>query len=183
MLLQNEICSVQITVDKLYTVESADNRHYDYVLNPDNYHHNDFCKTFAIKIDLLTKIISIALVGDFYSYESDCAILDGDILTVLQNDTITQIKVCDGSIIIHKQLDCFGCNFGIYKVRKGYVVYGEIDITMLDLELNIMWTFSGRDIFVTNSNKKPFELCENTIKLYDWEDNYYEIDFDGNLVS
>lgn len=33
------------------------------------------------------------------------------------------------------------------------------------------------------SGKNGFELCENSIKLYDFEDNFYEIDFMGNLIA
>lgn len=54
---------------------------------------------------------------------------------------------------------------------------------MLDFNFNKKWSFSGRDVFVSVSRRKPFELCENSIKLYDFEDNFYEIDFMGNLIS
>ena len=53
---------------------------------------------------------------------------------------------------------------------------------MLDLEFNKVWSFSGRDIFVARTNRKSFELCDNSIKLYDFEDNYYEIGYDGNIL-
>lgn len=182
MLLQNEICNVNISIDNVYSIESTDNRYYDFILNPDKLNHNDCYKTMAIQIELSTVSLSIALVGDFYSYDIDCAILDKDILTILQNDKITQIQVQDGTMILHKQFECLGCNFGIYKVNHGYIIYGEMEVTMLDLEFNKMWGFSGRDIFVSITNKKTFELCENSIKLFDFEENYYEIDYDGKLL-
>lgn len=73
-------------------------------------------------------------------------------------------------MIRHTKFDCVGCNYGIYKVEKGYVIYGEIEITMLDFDF-------------TKTDKKPFELHENSICLYDFEDNFYEIDYDGNLIN
>ena len=54
---------------------------------------------------------------------------------------------------------------------------------MLDFDFCKKWSFSGRDIFVSQFREKPFEICDNLIRLYDWEDNYYEIDFDGNLLT
>lgn len=123
------------------------------------------------------KVIRITLIGDFYSYEMDCAILEEMVLTVLQNNTITQLNVQDGSLILRKQFECFGCNYGIYRVREGYIIYGEVEITMLDLDFNKEWSFSDRDIFVSQYREKTFEICDNLIKLYDWEDHYYEIDF------
>lgn len=183
MLLQNNICNIKISVDETYTVESADNNFYDLVLNPRHYKKNNMYKTFSIRIDLFYEVIRVALVGDFYSYDTDCAILDDKVLTILQNDAIVQIRISDGSLLLYKEFDCFGCNYGIYKVKNDYIIYGEIEITMLDSKFNKKWTFSGRDIFVSMSKKKSFELCDKSIKLHDFEDNYYEIDFDGKLIS
>lgn len=175
--------NIAITVDECYTVDSADNRYYDFNFNPDNFHKSDNSKTLAIKVssedDTTTEI---ALIGDFYSYDSDCALLDNHIITILQNDTITQIDLTDFSITLHKKFKCFGCNYGIYRCSAGYVVYGEIEIIMLDFDFNVKWSFMGRDIFATMSEKKPFTITENRIKIYDWENNYYELDFNGQLL-
>ena len=65
---------------------------------------------------------------------------------------------------------------------NGYIVYGEIEIIMLDLDFNKVWGFTGRDIFVSQTRKNAFVLGENSIELYDWENNYYELDFNGNLI-
>lgn len=183
MVLENTICNIKILVDDTYTVDSTDNQSYDLVINPQNFNHNDIYKTFSVHIDLFYKVIKIAVVGSFYSYDTNCAILDEEILTVLQDDTILQINVTDGSLLCCKKIVCFGCNYGIYKVKQGYIIYGEIEITMLDFEFNKIWVFSGKDIFVSLTKKKSFELGENSIKLYDFEDNFYEIDFSGNLIS
>lgn len=182
MILQNEICHIEINIDETYTVDSVDNRHYDITLNPKHYRHNDLSKTLSIHIDLYSREFQVALIGPYHSYDLDCAILQDDILTVLQDNMITQIKITDAYIIRHVMLDCLGCNFAIYKVEKGYIIYGEIEITMLDLDFKKQWSFSGKDIFVSISDRKPFTIRENLICLYDFENNYYEIDFDGKQI-
>jgi len=176
MFLQNDLCEIKILIDESYTVDSADNKYYDIVLNPSNYRRSDIYKTFAIHINLFTEELIIALVGNFYTYESKCAVLDKSTLTVLQGDTITQINILDGSIILHKQFDCFGCNFEIHKIEKGYIIYGEMQITMLDWNFDKTWDFFGKDIFVS------MDICEKSIKLYDFEENFYEIDFNGKEI-
>ena len=93
MQLVNELCIVQITTDTAYTVQSSDNKHYDLELNPEKYTRSDFYKTFSIHIDLFYKEIDIALVGDYYSYVTDCAILNENILTIMQGSTISQIDI------------------------------------------------------------------------------------------
>lgn len=182
MILQNEICYIEINIDETDTVGSADNRHYDVTLNPGDYGRNDFSKTLAIHIGLYSGDYQIALVGPYYSYDSDCAILEDDILTILQDDMITRIKITNGTIVRHVLLDCFGCNFAIYKINKGYIIHGEIEIIMLNSDLEKQWSFSGRDIFVSISNRDPITIRENSICLYDFEDNYYEIDFNGKQI-
>lgn len=183
MILENEKCHIEIEIDETYTVESTDNRFYDLTLNPGNYRHSDVCKTLSIHVDLFPNEFCIALIGPFYTYESDCAVLDDEILTVLQDNTITQINVSYGSIVRHIKFDCFGCNYGLYKVNKGYIIFGEMEIMMLDFDFVKKWSFSGRDIFVSVSGKKPFQICEDSICLYDFENNYYEIDFEGKLIK
>lgn len=182
MVLENEKCCIEIKTDEIYIVDSTDNRHYDVVLNPCNYKKSDMSKTFSIHINLFEREFYIALIGPFYSYDDNCAVLDDETLTVLQDDIITQIRITDGSIIRHIELDCFGCNLAICKVENGYVLHGEIEITMLDLDFAKKWSFSGRDIFASVSGKQSFEIRDNIICLYDFEDNYYEIDFNGNLL-
>lgn len=183
MFLENSNCNIDIKVDETFTLGSTDNHYYDIIHNPCHYTHNDFAKTLAIHIDLFSSEYSIALIGPYYTYDSDCAILENEILIILQDNTITLINIFDGSIIRHIRFDCFGCNFAIYKVKDGYIIYGEIEITMLDSKFIKKWSFSGKDIFASVTNKNPFELRENSICLYDFQDNYYEIDFDGKLIQ
>ena len=54
---------------------------------------------------------------------------------------------------------------------------------MLDFNFNKKWSFSGKDIFVSMSEKKAFDLCENSIKLHDFGGHFYEIDFSGKLIN
>lgn len=51
----------------------------------------------------------------------------------------------------------------------------------LDFDFNKVWSFMGKDIFVSQTQKEAFILCENSIKLYDWEDNFYELDLMGRV--
>lgn len=182
MVLENEKCCIEINIDETYTVDSTDNRPYDVVLNPCHFRKSDLSKTVSIHVDLFEHEFYIALIGPFYSYDFDCAVLDDEILTVLQDNTITQIRITDGALNRHIKFDCLGCNFAIYKIENGYIVYGEIEITMLDFDFIKKWSFCGKDIFVSATRKKSFEIRNHIICLYDFSDNYYEIDLNGNLL-
>lgn len=183
MYLENEKCSIEIIVDKSYIIDSADNRYYDVILNPGKYKRSDFYKAFGIYIHLPTRELSLVLIGAYDSSSVECAILEDEILTVLQNDHIVQISTETGEVIQYIALDCFGCNFAIFKVDMGYIIHGEIEITMLDFELHKKWAFSGRDIFVSVSGKQAFEIKGDQIYLCDFEDNAYVLDFEGKLIN
>lgn len=154
-MLSNDICRITVYIDETYTANSADNnKHYDIVYNPEQYRSGDFYKTTGIHIDLFGDELSIALVGDYYSYDEDCAVLNNEVLTVLQNDCLTQINVKDGSVIGRIYLQDFaGTNFALYRSPNGYIIYGEIDIIGLDGNFKELWTFSGRDIWASVSGK------------------------------
>ncbi|MBD5082548.1 MAG: hypothetical protein HDT44_12400 [Ruminococcaceae bacterium] len=183
MILSNDLCTVTVSIDEQFTVNSADNKHYDMIYNLNNYRKSDHYTTTIINIDLSSKKISIALVGDYFSSDIDCALLDNEVLSVLQNRYITHIRVTDGSVVGQTDLqESASINYAIYKVPKGYILYGEIDIVGLSNDFKRKWTFSGRDIWASVTGKNPFEICEDRIRLYDFCDNYYEIDFDGKII-
>ena len=50
------------------------------------------------------------------------------------------------------------------------------------LAATLQFIKSMRDIFVSISNREPITIREKSICLYDFEDNYYEIDFDGKQI-
>ena len=181
-IFQNDKYCVEITLDETYTIDSADNKRYDYVLNPSSKRRGDMYKVSHLSIKGIQNA-DIALIGDYYTYPEDCAILEDDNLAVLQNDYITQIDLKTVQIIAGYELDVFGTAFSIYRMSDGYLIYGEIEIIKLDNEFNTVWKFSGRDIFVSTTDKNAFELTDHSIKLYDFEDNFYEIDFDGKLIN
>ncbi len=183
MILQNGSCNVEIKIDETYTIGSADNKPYDIIHNPGSLKRADASNTFSILINRPSGSLHIALIGDYHIYDADCAVLEDDMLTILQNDSVVRLKVTDGSLVMRRKLDTSGVNFGIYKVDAGYIIYGEIEVTMLDFDFNKKWAFSGRDIFVTMSGKCPFAIGEHSIQLVDFQDNRYEIDFSGSLID
>ena len=96
---------------------------------------NDMYRVHSMQIDFPQKTISVALIGDYFSYDVDCAVLEESVLTVLQNGFIIQLNVNNSSIIHCKEIEHFGCNFRIYRIKNGYIIYGEIEITMLDSKI------------------------------------------------
>lgn len=180
-VLQNDKFFIEITEDNTFTIASSDNRKYDLLMNPTNLKHSYKALRISVKGNVNREIV---LIGDECTCTQDnCAILEDDVLTVLLNNHITQINVAALEIVGGYDLDVFGTTFAIYRMVDGYLIYGEIEIIKLDNSFNIVWKFSGKDIFVSVSGKNAFELTAESIRLYDFEDNFYELDFDGNMVN
>ncbi len=180
--LQNDKYSIDIAEDTTFTLDSSDNKKYDRIMNPTDKKRSNMYKTLRISVKgNINK--EIALIGDCCICALDCAILEDDVLTLLLNNHITQINITTLEIVGGYELDVFGTTFAIYRMADGYLIYGEIEIIKLDNNFNIVWKFSGKDIFVSVSGKNAFELTAESIKLYDFEDNFYELDFDGNIIN
>lgn len=179
-ILQNAKCKVTIKEIQYGDLKAGE---YHQILNPANYTDRELTKVFSVLIDLYDHEIMLALVGSHLSDIEGCAVLDGHSLIVMMNDQFFKINVLNGTLIDHKALDVFGSNFALFKINNGYVVHGEVDILFLSESFEITASFSGRDIFVSISGKKAFELTKDTVQLYDFEDNCYEIDFAGNIIN
>jgi len=72
--------------------------------------------------------------------------------------------------------------FEFYELENDLLLRGELGIHRIDLNGNVKWTFSGRDIWVNIDGKKELKIENKGIRLLDFESNEYLIDFDGQLV-
>ena len=182
MILKNKFYEIIIKEDEVYVLNSPDNKRYDFHWNPKGYTKDDRYRTFSIEVKGKNEA-RIALTGNYYSFPENCAVLEENRLIVLQNYDIHIIDLEKMCLLQEYYIEDMACNFGIYRIADGYIIHGELDIKKLNLQFEKLWSFGGRDIFVTSNGKNAFELGEKTIKLYDFEDNYYEIDFDGKMIN
>lgn len=177
--LEDENCIIELALDDAFWTDSESNSKYDIVIKPLGYPQNEYQRAYAIHVVLQDRDYSAALIGDYNCWDDHCGVLVGDVLTLLQGWSITQFNVVTAQVIRSVTLNTMAPNFEIHRVNTGYLIYGETDITLLNNNLEPLWSFSGRDIFVSISGKKPFEIKEDRICLYDFMDHYYELDFQG----
>lgn len=182
MKIKNKFCKITISVKNDFLFGDPKNKQYDVILNPDNYGVNDNVKAFEFDVDFFDVNKKIALISFIDEPEGNIVVLDNDIMTLLQNEKFLQINLSSGSIINIIHFEALGSVFELIKLEKDFIVYGEIEIARFDDSLNMLWSFSGKDILVSNSREKAFEISDDRIKLRDFEGNYYEIDFDGRVL-
>ena len=83
-----------------------------------------------------------------------------------------------------KNMDLTGTLFSVYRYQQDFIMYCEMDIIRMTRNLDVVWDFGARDIFVRYQGEEPaFEMMPDRIRLYDFSDNYYEIDYDGKVIK
>lgn len=179
-VLENDRFCVEIGLDSSFALDSADNKRYDKVYNPCALMGRDMYQTLSLFVDG-EKSLELALIVDARLTRGDFAVLEGGLLTILHFDHITRIDL-NTELIQSAGLDVAGETFSLYRLEVGYLVHGECEIIRLNDDLAPLWTFSGYDVFVSISGKSSLELTRRTIRLNDFSDNYYELDYDGNVL-
>jgi outer membrane protein assembly factor BamB len=99
------------------------------------------------------------------------------------SDTIFCLSIPDLSLIWKTKADQSTC-FEIFKYNTDYIVHGELEITRLDNNGNILWQREGADIFTTlNSVESDFIITQDHILATDWGNRKYKFDFDGGSIE
>ena len=109
------------------------------------------------------------------------AILDGDSLLVCCGDTVFSLELPSLRLRWKTQVDLAAC-FQIYSIEDEYIIHGEVNVSRLNRQGDIVWSFSGCDIFVSLDNEPTFAIYDDHIALVDWEKNKYELDFNGKVI-
>lgn len=146
--------------------------------------------------DILTSIIGIKLFegndlvsscligaeGGGTGIHLNSTLFSYDGLVVCCSNTIFKLTIPNLSLEWQTKADMATC-FEIFYLDKDYVVHGEMEITRLDKNGQIVWQRSGRDILVTPEGINDFAISDNYILATDWDYNRYKFDFDGNLLE
>lgn len=184
--LRYESFDIELYNDYTYTQNSTDNCNlYDneYVKNADI---DSLTSKYGIRISKdgqqYKSVILLTGGGGKTSVHSNSAVLDDENLVVALGDSIFNIQLPDLELNWIVQGDDSLC-FAIYRISDGYVVHGELAITKVSRDGKIDWQFYGRDIFVTQDGVDSLVIEDDRIKVKDWENNLYEIDFNGKEIK
>jgi len=174
---------IDIYSDQTFTEGSADNvTQYDFVYFDKSKY--DFPSAFGIKIfegDTLLKSAVIGSVGGGTAIHDTSTIIENDRFLVCCADTVFCLSVPDLTLLWQTIADQSTC-FEIYKYHDSYIIHGELEISRLDKDGNILWQQSGADIFTTLDGKDDFAITDKYILATDWENRKYKFDFDGQSI-
>lgn len=164
-----------------YCTYSADNKQYDKIIKIED---GQFSKCIEVEVSHCEEVYSILITAPYYTSEEYFVEKHNDGLFLMLNDRLCIFDPEKLEIIKSVKIHTLGALFCVYPYGEDYILYGELEIYRISSDLNVKWEFTGRDIFVRYQGAEPtFEMKEDRICLYDFEDNYYEISYDGKLIT
>lgn len=104
------------------------------------------CHSVAVEDFSDGRTVTIILVGDYCSnVGKDSVILRNDTLIILLDAVIVVLSLKStmdpGSHDIHRIKNNFGTYYSIYPVGNNYIIYGELEVKMLDKAFREVWTY------------------------------------------
>ena len=126
----------------------------------------------------------VLLVADTYNVLNEKGILlDNDRLLIACGNEVFCILLPTLELLWHTQVDMATC-FQIVPYQEDYITHGEVEIVRLNKQGEILWQFSGKDIFVSPIERIPaFKTTPQGIDLVDFNYEEYHIDYDGKLIK
>jgi hypothetical protein len=185
--LQYKDYTIELFDDHAYVEYSADSpTRYDLVFTTDKNREYSFPTKHAIKVSIRGIIYKTAILMEARGATgiySDAALIDGDCLIIRCSNQLYSLKLPDLEINWVTEPDSFTC-FSIHQYHNSYIIHGEVSISRISRRGEILWSYSGADIFVSIYNYGPeFKMNENDIELTDFNGSKYKIDYDGNTLS
>lgn len=165
-----------------YTKNSTDNKTYDKTIIIEE---GEFYKCIEVEVEHDMKKRTALIILSLYARLDSFTALHKDGLFLMFDRILCIFSPETLSIVKRIELDSAGMGemFEVHPYGEDYILYGECEICRFSSDLTVQWEFFGKDIFVRYADDEPaFIMREDRICLYDFEDNYYEIDYDGNII-
>lgn len=155
---------------------------YDKYLNIEEDH--EFNRCFLITVQHFGELQTVFLSAPYYTPSDAFVAPNKDGLLFAMNEIIGVFDPRTLDFEIKAEIEMLGTLIAVYPYKNDYILYGELEIYRVSESMEILWDFSGRDIFVKCYGDQPtFQMKEDRICLYDFEDNYYEISYDGKIIA
>src|SRR5574337_974338 len=180
--------TIELADDKLYSVNSTDNLfQYDkeYANEAIDSRGSYIAGTCGIKVFRNDKVFSSAIIfetgGATVVHEKSFCISKNNLL-VCCCDKVYSLQLPGLELNWKARADYATC-FQIYPFANDFIIHGELEICRIDSKGSKLWSFGGRDIFVTTDGSKSFEIKGHHIHLKNWGGDEYVLNEHGKLID
>jgi hypothetical protein len=175
--------TVEVVDDPGFTPGSVDNSfNYDKAY----FDHPEYQATskHGIKVTKDGQHITSAIIcqtGGATGIHDNSFLITADYLLICCCDTVYSFKLPWLTLNWKKKFDAATC-FAIYPFKDDFIIHGELEIKRVDMDGNVKWEFSAKDIFVTQDGKEAVKLIGDRIEVTDWDGDTYILNGDGQVT-
>jgi hypothetical protein len=149
-------------------------------------HHEDYrpTSTYLVKVSKDKEEVNQCILsgcGGRTTPHETSSILDNSHLILCCCDSVYCLNVPELGLIWRTKADMSTC-FQIFKFEDGYIIHGELEISRIDKDGNVIWQFSGVDIFVSMDGRNEFRINADNIALTDFKGRTYTLGFNGQEI-
>lgn len=172
--------NIDIYRDETYTPGSSDNvQDYELVYIPaGEYHPHTMIGIRVLKGGEQLKTAIISATGGATGVHPNTVGYEEDRLVLCCGDTVCCLSLPGLEMLWRTKADTITC-FEVFIYQGTYIVHGELEISRIDYDGNIIWQRTGADIFVTPEGENDFQMTDNYIIAKDWSGRAYVFDYDG----
>lgn len=163
----NQTCDSPTSYDKIYQPGK------DKAYNPVSQH-----AIIVYRDDVKMASAILLAVAGATGVTTDSVLIDGDNLIARCCNTVFSLTLPGLDLNWITEADWATC-FSIHRYRDSYITHGEMFISRIDRNGNVLWSFGGADIFVCLERGNPFEMHDDYIELTDFNGKRYKIDYNG----
>ncbi len=178
---------IKLFNEHFYSIKSTDNiRAYDYTYFNEGEQRYSNDSQHGIEVyfheDLIKSAIIISGGGATNVHES-CFVIDEDRLLICCANSLFCLELPFLKLLWQANPDHCTC-FQIFKHGNGFIIHGELDISKLDINRNVIWTFAGNDIFTTPTGEDTFKIINDVIYAENWDNVIFELNANtGALIK
>jgi len=132
--------------------------------------------------DALLKRVLIGASGGNTAVNANSFVYETDRLVICCCDTIFCLSIPELTLHWNTQADTASC-FQVFKYQSDYIIHGEMEISRIGHNGQIMWSQGGADIFLTLEGIDDFKITNEGIFATDFNYRKYHLDFGGNFIT
>lgn len=184
-ILQHKDLTIQLFNDSAFTQSADSPTLYDKVIQVEKDKAYSPNSQHSIKVYKDNNLITSAIIlasGGGTGVHTDSALIDNNSLIIRCCNKLFSLTLPNLETNWVTEVDWATC-FAIHKYQDSYISHGETSIARVDRNGNILWSFSGADIFVRLEEGNPFEMHDDYLELMDFNGSTYRIDYNGNSID
>ena len=179
--LQHQKIEIQIFDDPMFSLNSVDHPHRyanQHILSNDSHYSSKYGLRLFESDEEINSCLLVTS-GGATGVHSQTAIVIRDSIFVAVGNLICSLELPSFKLMWHQTVDFATC-FGVYYLPESdcLISHGEVDISRVTLNGNVIWSASGKDIFT-----EGFEIKGKKIEVIDFNHEKYLIDIeDGKSI-